>query len=103
MKRRILFLAFVCVVPTLVSSSADIQLGGSTVIHFAVESEGRTMLAAKDDFIERLSQFDRSARMKVDWAVSEDEFVAVEHAGFVSGRKGLWKSLILSPANDCGL
>ena len=76
MNRRILFLAFVCVVPTLVSSSADIQLGGSTVIHFAVESEGRTMLAAKDDFIERLSQFDRSARMKVDRAVSEDEFMA---------------------------
>jgi hypothetical protein len=45
-------------------------------MHFASASEGRKILAAKDDFIQRLSPFDRSARMKVDRAVSEDEFVA---------------------------
>jgi hypothetical protein len=54
--------------------SADVQLERTTV-HFATQTEGRQILTAKDDFIQRLSPFDRSARMKTDKAISEDEFL----------------------------
>src|ERR1043166_6717467 len=53
---------------------ADIPLGGAKA-HFASQSEGRQILVAKDDFIQRLSPFDRSARMKTDKAVSQDELL----------------------------
>jgi hypothetical protein len=49
---------------------ADTQLGHTTV-HFASQNEGSQILRAKDEFIQRLSPFDRSARMKTDKAVSE--------------------------------
>jgi hypothetical protein len=49
---------------------------GNATMHFASQSEGRQILTAKDDFIQRLSPFDRSARMKTDKAVSEDELLA---------------------------
>lgn len=65
-------LACVCILPC--RASADVQLGSATV-HFATQTEGRQILTAKDDFIQRLSPFDRSARMKTDKAVSEDEFL----------------------------
>lgn len=54
----------------------DVPLGNNTVIHFASASEGRKVLTTKDDFVERLSPFDRSARMKTDKPVSEDEYLA---------------------------
>jgi hypothetical protein len=73
MKNRFLgALACVCILPCL--ASADLQLG-STTVHFATQSEGRQILTAKDEFIQRLGPFDRSARMKTDKAVSEDEFL----------------------------
>lgn len=65
-------LACVCILPLCVS--ADIPLG-STKVHFASQSEGRKTLTERDEFIQRLSPFDRSARMKTDKAVSEDEFL----------------------------
>jgi hypothetical protein len=65
-------LACVCILP--LCASADIPLG-STKVHFASQSEGRKILAGKDEFIQRLSPFDRSARMKTDKAVSEEEFL----------------------------
>lgn len=57
-------------------SASDVQFGGNTVIHFASASEGRKVLTTKDDFVRRLSPFDRSARMKRDKPVSEDEYLA---------------------------
>jgi hypothetical protein len=65
-------LACVCILPC--RASADVPLG-STKVHFASQNEGRQMLVAKDDFIQRLSPFDRSARMKTDKAVSEAELL----------------------------
>jgi hypothetical protein len=44
-------------------------------MHFASQTEGRQVLVAKDDFIQRLSPFDRSARMKTDKAVSTGELL----------------------------
>lgn len=65
-------LACVCLLPC--RASADLELG-KTKVHFATQSEGSKILVAKDDFIQRLSPFDRSARMKTDQAVSEAEFL----------------------------
>lgn len=66
-------LACICLLPC--GASADLPLGGTTV-HFASQSEGRQILTVKDEFIQRLSPFDRSARMKTEKAVSEDELLA---------------------------
>ena len=70
--RFLVALVGICLLPCDVS--ADVPLGNSTV-HFASQSEGRQTLTAKDDFIQRLSPFDRSARMKTDKTVSEGELL----------------------------
>src|ERR1044072_329889 len=66
-------LACLCLSPC--GASADLPLGGAKA-HFATQSEGRRILTARDEFIQRLSPFDRSARMKTDKAVSEAELLA---------------------------
>jgi hypothetical protein len=76
--RRRFFLAVlatvhVCALPC---PAADEFPFGPTKVHFALQAEGSKLLAAKDDFIQRLSSFDRSARMKVDRPISEEEFLA---------------------------
>jgi hypothetical protein len=73
--RRLAFLtgALLCFAASPVL--AELQLAGAKV-HFASASEGGQTLKTRDDFIQRLSPFDRSARMKVARAVSEDEFLA---------------------------
>ena len=76
MKKHILSCAIIWAVLFPFYSDADVLLVSGTVVHFASVSEGRTTLTAKDDFIQRLSPFDRSARMKVDRAVSDDEFIS---------------------------
>jgi len=73
MKSRFLIaLACACILPWC--ASADVPLG-STTAHFATQNEGRQILTARDEFIQRLGPFDRSARMKTDKAVSETEFL----------------------------
>jgi hypothetical protein len=54
----------------------DVSLGNGCLAHFATASEAAEILARKDDFIQRLSPFDRSARMKTDKNVSVEEFLA---------------------------
>ena len=46
---------------------------------FATVEQGRELLTKRDGFVERLSAFDRSARLKTDKAVSEEEFL--KHVG----------------------
>ncbi len=65
-------LTCLCILPLRIS--ADVPLGG-TQVHFASQSEGRQILTVKDEFIERLSPFDRAARMKTDKAVSEGDLL----------------------------
>lgn len=65
-------LACICLLPC--RASADLELG-ETAVHFATQIEGRQILTAKDDFVQRLSPFDRSARMKTDKTVSEAEYL----------------------------
>jgi hypothetical protein len=45
-------------------------------LSFATVTEARTLLAARDAFVTRMSPFDRSARMKTDRDVSEAEYLS---------------------------
>lgn len=63
----------------LVSSrpvAADVDLRAGCSAHFASTTEAAEILGQKDDFIERLSPFDRASRMKTDKPVSEEKFLA---------------------------
>jgi hypothetical protein len=44
---------------------------------FASASEGRTLLTARDAYVERMSPFDRAFRLRADRDVSEREYLAV--------------------------
>ncbi len=56
-------------------SHAEIQLNRKTTVAFASSDEGKRILMTPDDFIQRLSVFDRAARMKTDKDVSETDFL----------------------------
>lgn len=56
-------------------SHAELRVGGKTRLKFASAEEGRRILMTRDDFIKRLSPFDRFARMKTDRTVTEAEFL----------------------------
>jgi len=68
---------------TIQFAAADCALRDRTVAHFAPVSEGVKILGRKDDFIQRLSGFDRSARMKTDKPISEQEFLKFVQANVV--------------------
>jgi Amidohydrolase family len=70
-----LLVCFLIGVASPVCGAEDVQLGNNSIIHFASMSEGRKVLTTKDEFVRHLSPFDRSARMKVDRPVPEDEFL----------------------------
>ena len=55
---------------------ADIELRPGSKAHFAHAAEGAAILGQKDEFIQRLSPFDRAARMKTADPVSEETFLA---------------------------
>jgi hypothetical protein len=57
------------------SKGADVDLAGGSVAHFASIDEGREILGNRDEFVQRLSPFDRAARLKTDRPVSEEEFL----------------------------
>jgi hypothetical protein len=58
---------------------AQTTLAGRTVVVFTTVNEGRAILETRDGFVERMSPFDRAARMKTDRKVSEEKFL--KHAG----------------------
>jgi len=72
MHRIIIALASV-VIPA--SASAEITLGGKTAFVFANVEQGRKILCQRDEFLQRLSPFDRSARMKTDRPVSQEAYL----------------------------
>jgi hypothetical protein len=55
------------------------------VIAFATIEQGRKLLSQKDDFVTRLSPFDRAARMKTDRNVSQRDYLR-----FVRGNVLAW-------------
>jgi hypothetical protein len=50
---------------------AETRLTETTTAVFATAEEGRKLLGARDEFVERMSPFDRAARLKTDREVSE--------------------------------
>lgn len=57
------------------SENRSIELNKKTVVSFASVETGRKVLATRDDFVKRLSPFDRAARMKTDKEISEKEYL----------------------------
>jgi len=62
-----------------VAIGAEVQYGEKSQVRFASVEQGRQVLTNRDDFVARLSGFDRAARLKTDRTVSEAEFL-----GFVA-------------------
>ena len=56
-------------------ANADVNLREGCAVRFASVNEGAEILGRKDEFIQRLSTFDRAARMKTDRSISEVEFL----------------------------
>jgi hypothetical protein len=75
MKKPVLICLCIALV-SFVCNAADVRFGTATAVHFASVNEGQRILTAKDEFVRHLSPFDRSARMKTDKPVSEDEYLA---------------------------
>ena len=72
--------------PSLTSLvNADVNLREGCTVRFASVEEGAEILGRKDEFIQRLSAFDRAARMKTDRSISEVEFLK-----FVKGNVLAW-------------
>ena len=63
----------------------DQSRGRKTVWHFASKSEASDLLRTTDDFTERLSRFDRSARLKTSKTVTEQQYFQ-----FVAGAARQW-------------
>jgi hypothetical protein len=64
---------------------------------FASSSQGREILTARDDFVRRLSRFDRSARMKTDKEIPEEaylRFVGENLRDWSSDQKALVESAL---------
>lgn len=53
----------------------EIVFAGEVPFIFATADQGRKILTAHDDFVQRLSPFDRAARMKTDKSVSKEKFL----------------------------
>ncbi len=70
---HITVLAFLFLTP--VTLLAQMKLGDGTTISFASAEEGKRILTNRDDFVERMSPFDRAARMKTNKEVSESQFL----------------------------
>ena len=54
---------------------AGIPLGKNSSVLFATVEKGQEILGARDDFVERLSPFDRAVRLKTAREVSTEEFL----------------------------
>ncbi len=65
--------------------AAEVRLTDDTVVRFADVRAGVAALTRRDDYIKRLSPFDRQVRRRTDRDVSEDELLA-----FVAGHVVPW-------------
>jgi hypothetical protein len=78
-------LALILALSLALRANANVDLRKGCAVRFASVGEGAEILGRKDDFIQRLSAFDRAARMKTDRSISEDEFLK-----FVQGNVLTW-------------
>jgi len=70
--RSVLLVAMLLVLPGQVW--AEVRLGRTT-LSFATVEEGKRVLTSRDDYVERMSAFDRAARLKTDRVVLEWEYL----------------------------
>ena len=73
---RRFFKALVFVIGVLVVGFCGAAEAKDIAFGFATPEEGRALLTARDDYVQRLSPFDRSAKLKTDKALSEEEYLA---------------------------
>ncbi len=57
-------------------AAENLELTNGTVVVFASREKGVEILTRRDDFVTRMSSFDRAARMKTDREVSQETFLA---------------------------
>lgn len=72
---KILFIACSFVL-SFISYASDATFGGKTQFLCATVDQARQILTNRDDFISRLSSFDRAARLKSSADVTEAQFLA---------------------------
>ena len=66
--------------------------GSRPAFTFATVAQGRSVLMARDDFVERMSPFDRASRLKTDWEIPEDaylEFVGTNVTAWPGGEQAM--------------
>jgi hypothetical protein len=68
----ILFLAYILAAE---SSQAQIRLKDGTTVEFATVEDAKEILTTSDDFVQRMSPFDRAARLKTDKSVAEKDYL----------------------------
>jgi hypothetical protein len=75
----LLLLIALCLSEVSPQALGQAKLGKGSALAFASLEQGRGVLTSRDEFVERMSPFDRAARMKTDRDVSEREYL--EFAG----------------------
>lgn len=87
------------------SLDLNLKLQEGTELVFAEVEDAKKRLTTKDAFIESLSSFDRSARLKTDKYVSEKEFlehIANQIRPWVPYEKNRIRAVVVSIANKLG-
>jgi hypothetical protein len=73
---RLVCAGVAAVCASTVLAGTEIPLGPGTVVRFADVAEGVAALTRRDDYIQRLSPFDRQVRPRTDRDVSTEELLA---------------------------
>lgn len=72
MKRLLILFSLLGVAPLF----GQLKLSPESTLNFATVDEAKKLLTTSDEFVQRLSPFDRAARLKTDRVVSEKEYLA---------------------------
>jgi len=73
--RKLISLVLLFATVACAHAQEPMTLVDSTTLIFATVEEGRAILKARDDFVQRLSPFDRASRMKTDQVISEEVYL----------------------------
>lgn len=91
MCRCLLPLILLCLMLPQVSRAAE-----PSPFQFASQEQGRSVLAVRDEFVERLSPFDREARLKSSTEISESQYLAFVAASVLPWEEGPAKARVSS-------
>jgi hypothetical protein len=98
MNMKMLLLAIVSLIAPLIGSGSMVLANDATFV-FATAAQGRNVLTQRDDFVQRMSPFDRAARLKTDQDVTEQTYL-----DFVSAQVREWsdddKAAVQAPLSD---